>query len=174
MQDNFEKHISSNKDLFDDLTPSIDIWDRIEGNLPQKKTHIVRRIIISASGVAAVFIIALTALKFYTTETSQQHNLLSEIEETENYYNNILYQKKEMLFKLTSYNLEIQNDVNEELAILDSAMIELKEDLNDDISNREVVEAMILNYRMKLKVLEDILKYLSPEQKEEQTNIDNI
>ena len=79
-----------------------------------------------------------------------------------------------MLFKLTSYNLEIQNDVNEELAILDSAMIELKEDLNDDISNREVVEAMILNYRMKLKVLEDILKYLSPEQKEEQTNIDNI
>ncbi len=174
MPDNFEKYISSNKNLFDDLTPSIDMWDRIESNLPNKKFSIAQRVAIGTASAAAIFIIILIALKFYTTEPSQPHNLLSEIEETEKYYNNILYQKREMLFKLTSYNPEIQNDVNEEFAILDSAMIELKEDLNDDISNREVVEAMILNYRMKLKVLEDILKYLSPEQKEAKTNIDNI
>ncbi len=174
MKDNFEKHIENNKDLFDDLTPSIDMWDRIESNLPKKKTRVVKRIIISTSSAAAIFIIALLAVKFYTIQPSYQNQLFSEIEETERYYDNILHQKKELIYKLTSHNPEIKNDVNEELAILDSAMTELKEDLNDDISNREVVEAMILNYRMKLKILEDILKYLSPEQKEEITKTDNI
>ncbi len=174
MQDNFEKYIENNKDLFDDITPSMDMWDRIERNLPKKKNSIVKRIIIGTTSAAAILLIALLAVKFYTIQPSPQNELLSEIEETEQYYDNILYQKKELVYKLTSHNPEIQNDVNEEFAILDAAMIELKEDLNDNISNREVVEAMILNYRMKLKILEDILKYLPVENKEEKIQTDNI
>jgi hypothetical protein len=38
---------------------------------------------------------------------------------------------------------------------------ELKEDLNDQANEEEVIEAMILNYRMKLRLLEDMKAQLN-------------
>ena len=43
---------------------------------------------------------------------------------------------------------------------LDQVYEELKEDLNDNASNPEVIEAMILNYRVKLEILEELLDQL--------------
>ena len=51
---------------------------------------------------------------------------------------------------------------------LDEVYVELKEDLKDNASNPEVIEAMILNYRVKLEILEDLLNQLK--QKENQND----
>ena len=45
----------------------------------------------------------------------------------------------------------------EDFTEMDKAFLELKEDLKDDVDNEEVVEAMINNYRLKLKILERIM-----------------
>jgi hypothetical protein len=49
---------------------------------------------------------------------------------------------------------------------LDSVYIDLKADLKDNMANQEVIEAIIENYRMKISILEDLLKQIDPEDDE--------
>jgi len=51
---------------------------------------------------------------------------------------------------------------------LDEVYEELKEDLKDNASNPEVIEAMILNYRVKLEVLEDLLNQLKEKENQDE------
>ena len=44
---------------------------------------------------------------------------------------------------------------------------ELKEDLRDNASNPEVIEAMIVNYRVKLEILEDLLHQLKEKENQD-------
>jgi len=50
---------------------------------------------------------------------------------------------------------------------LDEVYTELKEDLRDNASNPEVIEAMILNYRVKLEILEDLLYQLKEKENQD-------
>jgi predicted CopG family antitoxin len=50
---------------------------------------------------------------------------------------------------------------------LDEVYAELKEDLKDNASNPEVIEAMILNYRVKLEILEDLLNQLKEKENQD-------
>ena len=59
--------------------------------------------------------------------------------------------------KYTSNNPEIDKQLNYDLKELDNIYSQLKKDLKDNISNQEVIEALVQNYRLKLQVLEDIL-----------------
>ncbi len=164
MTDKLENLIKDNRGSFDDLTPPGDMWDRISRN--QEKVGRRRNIVIyRISSAAAVLIIALIGYTYLFTPKNQVTELSDfqkEILETEQYYNSKLMLKKQQVFKLTSNKPDIKTDIEEELALLDSALMELKNDLNDNIANAEVVEAMIQNYRMKLQILEDILMYLEP------------
>jgi predicted CopG family antitoxin len=53
---------------------------------------------------------------------------------------------------------------------LDDVYRELKEDLKDNASNPEVIEAMILNYRVKLEILEDLLNQLKEKEHQDDEN----
>ena len=50
---------------------------------------------------------------------------------------------------------------------MNAAFSELKADLKDNVDNEEVVTAMMENYRLKLQILEEILKELEKERSEE-------
>ncbi len=54
---------------------------------------------------------------------------------------------------------------------MDHAFEELRNDLKDDVDNQEVVEAMIANYRLKLKILERIVTEIE-EKNDEDINKD--
>jgi hypothetical protein len=56
----------------------------------------------------------------------------------------------------------VREGIEQDLAGLDSALVQLKRDLKDNISNAEVIEAMIQNYRLKLAILEEVLGYIEP------------
>ena len=51
---------------------------------------------------------------------------------------------------------------------LDEVYDELKEDLKDNASNPEVIEAMILNYKVKLEILEDLLEQLKAKENQDE------
>jgi len=54
-----------------------------------------------------------------------------------------------------------------DMAELDEVYSQLKEDLKDNASNPEVIEAMILNYRVKLEILEDLLNQLKEKENQD-------
>lgn len=86
------------------------------------------------------------------------------IREMEIYYNNVinnLYNEaKPMLTKQPELESELKLDISK----LDSICIAIKRDLKDNVANGDVVEALIINYRMRIRILEDMLSVLKEDE----------
>ena len=81
-----------------------------------------------------------------------------ELNETEFFYNamiNSLYQEAKPL--LTAHP-DIEKELKTDLEHIDKICSEIKRDLNDNVANQEVIEALIKNYKIKILLLEDMLK----------------
>jgi hypothetical protein len=83
-----------------------------------------------------------------------------QLKETELYYNNlvnILYNEASPL--LAAYP-DIRKEYLNDISQIDSICTDIKKDLNDNVSNQEVIEALIKNYRIKIQILEEMLDQL--------------
>lgn len=91
-----------------------------------------------------------------------QHDdtLPAELLEATQYYTIQINQTRNIMIHYASYSPDIDKQVNVEFAKLDTVYKSLRNDLKDNINNSEVLEAMILNYRMRLEILENILEQL--------------
>jgi len=56
---------------------------------------------------------------------------------------------------------ELKNDIENDLEELNVMYKKLEEDLNDDFYNREVIEAMIQNNRLKLEMVDRVLNQIN-------------
>ena len=75
-----------------------------------------------------------------------------------------------MLAEYPSLEDELETDLSE----LDSIYISLKSDLNDNVANHEVIEAMIENYRLRISILEDMLGFLKSQMDEDSNSTTNM
>lgn len=164
--DRLEKFMQKNRESFDDHVPSKELWSRIEAETAPKKRITLIPLI---SKVAAVLIIVLgvglginTLIK-NNSSGSESAELSTEAMEAAIYYESQINKKRSQIYELTASVPEVRNGLDEDLALLDSAMNDIKKDLNDNIANEEVLEAMIQNYRLKLQILEDIFSYVNEE-----------
>ena len=82
-----------------------------------------------------------------------------QLKETEIYYNNLVNSLYREATPLLTGNPEIKKELTTDISHLDSICIEIKKDLKDNVANQEVVEALIQNYRIKIRLLEDMLDY---------------
>ena len=163
-----EDFIHEHRDEFDSKLPSLDLWDKIESKLEVEKKK-VRKINfwkISAA-VAAVLVLAImgtfmlnaptTKNKYANVSDPELRNLL----ETEAYYSEkVSYQMKE-IDKCYKIFPELKNDIENDLDELDDMYQELEKDLKDDLYNREVIEAMIQNNRLKLEMVDRVLNQIN-------------
>ncbi len=88
----------------------------------------------------------------------------SEWAETQQYYQETIEVK---MHALEARKEAIDPTIFKDLEALDLALQELKTDLKDQADNEEVVNAMIVNYQIKLKILEEILEELKQEDSHE-------
>ena len=86
---------------------------------------------------------------------------------------NVLYQE---LSAHSADHPDFAKEAGQSMKELDADFKKLKEDLNDDISNKEILDAMIQNYRLKLDILERMMKQLEniEETNEEKHHVTNI
>ncbi len=165
--DRLEEYIRKNRDEMDIYKPSPVLWKEIKKGLNVGKKPVRRWLSIAAT----VAVVIGTSLVFYQIgKKSVSSDLLSvagsdvkarkQLIEAEVYYNNqinALFHEAEPL--LTS-NPELKNELNSDLSQIDSIYADLRKDLKDNIANQEVVEALIQNYIIKIKILEDMLVIL--------------
>jgi len=97
------------------------------------------------------------------TGNDEFYDLMPELKETEFYYNNLVNLKMDELQPFLANIPGLEAEVQLDLSELDSIYSSLKEDLKDNIANDQVIEAMIQNYRLKIKILEDLLNDISPD-----------
>ncbi len=174
--DQLEQFVRDHREDFDDMIPDPGLWNQVD--LPEKPTVKMNWRTIGLR-VAAGVIIFISAYYFHDFVDQRQDNRMANNEaifeneayqklmEAEVYYTTQIDYKKDELFKQTSAHPKLRDVILEELTDLDKVLAELKADLNDNAANEEVVEAMIQNYRLKLRVLEEILSQLqTPEENE--------
>lgn len=169
MRDRLEEFVRNHREEFDILEPGDNLWEGVQTKMEQGKTMRLSYYLIRAAGIAAIFLITLTAHRFFFG-TSDQVPEIPELMEAENYYSGLIDNKLEEARPLLSEYPEIENELDADLSELDSVYKSLKEDLKDNVSNQEVVEAMLDNYRMRVEILEEMLEYLESKNNDDTTN----
>jgi hypothetical protein len=89
-------------------------------------------------------------------------NSIPGLGEAEAYYTSLINQKMDELKPVIDNCPSLQEELNYDMTELDSVYTDLKKDLKDNMANQEVVEAIIENYRLKISILEDLLKEMAP------------
>lgn len=178
--DNLEKYIRDNRGNFDIFEPSPELWNEVKKKTQPKVRQInYKKILWQAAAVAIIFSISFF-IQEYLHQNKQQTNKIAnntakteknvtsqkiveqypDLIEAEAYYSTQVKQKFALVKQKTEHLPDLQNDIKADLNELDSTYNDLKKDLNDGIANEQIVDAMIQNYRLKLKILEDILYFL--------------
>ncbi|MBK7133184.1 MAG: hypothetical protein IPH69_10305 [Bacteroidales bacterium] len=171
--DKLEDHIRKNREEFDVYTPSSNVWTKVRRKIRKGYSPYTRWLSIAAM----VIVILGTSLiiikqRYYNTyNLSADNNIISskgnsQLKESEIYYNNLLNSLYTEATPLLTANPEVQKELSYDISHIDSLCLEIKKDLKDNVANKEVVEALIQNYRIKIRLLEDILTIL----KENETN----
>jgi hypothetical protein len=170
--DKLEKYILDHREQFDDQEPDPALWERID----TRKTPVIRinwkDIAWKAAAVTVIFIASYYFHDYMSSRknssgqmmrelTEENAPMMRELIEAEAYYSSLISLKKDEVFRLTASNPEIRHEIDMEMVDLDRVFAELKEDLNDNADNAEVIEAMIQNYRLKLEILEEMLQILN-------------
>ncbi len=162
--DKFEKFVIDHHDEFDVYEPGPDLWNRIHRPATMQTSGFswmwkaaVVLLVFGASFWANSYVGSNKHIAGKHTNSTQT---IPEVAEAEKYYSGLIQTKLTELQQTLSSYPEIKQDLHKDLADLDSAYRDLKKDLKDNVSNEEVIEAMIQNYRLKLKLLEQIQQAL--------------
>jgi hypothetical protein len=160
-----EDFMRDNRDDFDSELPSLDLWDKIESKLEKKKgTHKFLKI---ASSIAAVLILAIvgTYMLKPQSDNNRYANItdpeLKNLLETEAFYAQKVSLKVGEIQKCYKVHPELKMDIENDLNELDTMYRELEKDLDDNLYNREVIEAMIQNNRFRLEMVDRVLNQIN-------------
>lgn len=174
MKDRLEKFIIDNRNEFDTMEPPAGMWDKINQSVQkEKKIELKPRnwkgILWKAAGVMIIFGISFTISEMLhrndgaVAESSPEREEAQypQLIEAEAYYTSQMNKQMTEIDKFSHTYPELKSQVDYDITELDSMYQELKNDLQDNVDNEEVVEAMIQNYRLKLQILEEILEMLN-------------
>jgi len=172
MSDRLEKFVKQHREQFDLHEPDPSIWLKIntaDKAVAQERKPV--RWLRIAAAVAMIFAGSTAGIYFLTGEKPDadrtSSELYVEIMETEQYYSRMVSDRYDELKPFLASNPAAKEMLSTDMEELDEVYNELKEDLKDNASNPEVIEAMILNYRVKLEILEDLLNQLKEKENQD-------
>lgn len=167
-----EEKIRKNKDLLDSEEPAGGHLERFQSKLDalrQEEAGPVargsRRLFRVAAVAAALIGLSLV---YYFADPARQNpvnaSVLSpELQEAKMYYNNLAREKLTKIEDCASSTTEasyIRKIAVDELTLLDSNTVRLETELQNDQNNQRLINALIVNYKTKSDLLDDILKRL--------------
>jgi len=175
--DKLEEYILKHREEMDRYKPSSGIRRKIMSGLRTGTYHgwiSVAALIAVILGTAVVLLKPGLRSPDNTPATTTNQLPVSnnaQLRETEIYYNNLANTLYREASPMLTKNPEIQKELVADISQIDSICSEIKKDLKDNIDNQNVIEALIQNYRLKIDILEDMLKILKenegkPEKKE--------
>jgi len=177
--DDLEKFVTSHKAEFDSEEPGADLWKRIEADLPVEnrrkiglKSVLWRAaavVFIFAAGWAASTMIGKRSVEVPSSVVDMNTPEIRELIEAEAYYTSMIESRQAEVESYLQENPDILRDLKEEFNNLDSAYSALRLDLNENLSQQQIIEAMIQNHRTKVEILNELLKQLKSEQSSNET-----
>jgi len=167
--DRLEKFVNENRHEFDLLEPSDRMWESISSQLNEEPKSKIRKFLWMK--IAAVVVLALSIpTVIYQVKFSEQKQAakavqvdpeVQELIEAEAFYAQEVSGKLAEIKKCYKVHPELKMEIEGDLNELESMYISLKSDLKENISNKEVIEAMIENNRNRMKLVDDVLEQIN-------------
>ena len=162
-----EDFIKANRDEFDFREPSHEVWEKIATKDKKTKVILLQSYLVRVAAVVAIAVI--TSAVIWQTNFLSSENLasnttnpeLQELIEAEAFYAHQVNSKLKEIQKCYYTFPELKEDVESDLNELETMYKVLKTDLNENISNKTVIEAMIENNRYRLKLVDDVLEQIN-------------
>ena len=167
--DKLESFVNENRHEFDRMEPSDQMWEAINRQLNEEPKRKIRK--FSWIKIAAVVVLTLAIptiiyqVKF--SEQKQSENAavvdpeVQELIEAEAFYAQEVSGKLAEIQKCYKVHPELKMEIEGDLNELESMYLSLKGDLKENISNKEVIEAMIENNRNRMKLVDDVLEQIN-------------
>jgi len=172
MSDRLEDFVKQNREQFDLHEPDPSIWLKINPeNAPVAGKRRSLRWLRVAAAVAMIFAGSTAGIYFLTGNRAEPDlygsEMYQEMQESEQYYNQMVNLRFQELQPYLASDPAAKEMLAADMDELDEVFEELKNDLKDNVSNPEVIEAMILNYKVKLEILEDLLNQLKEKENQD-------
>lgn len=164
--DRLEKFIIANREDFDQLEPSAKVWENI--SRAQGKTKVIRLNKYLLRIAAVIAVVAITSALLFKTNILAPGNVaqntsdpeLKELIEAEAFYAHQVNGKLDEIRKCYYTYPELKQEIETDLTELQVMYDNLKTDLQENISNKMVIEAMIENNRIRLKLVDQVLEQI--------------
>lgn len=171
--DPFEQFVKDHKEEFDHIVPREDLFAQIETRKPKLIKMPAMTIFKRAIAAMLIFAVGFAANEFISPNRSNPASFLDaqegnigdsykEFYEMQMYYTQQIDLVRNDIVVLSGGDEVINEEIDIQLEDLKMIFEELKDDLNDRTNDAEVIEAMIMNYRVKLKMLEEMKNQLDP------------
>jgi hypothetical protein len=173
-----EEFIRKNRDELDRYTPSRETWKGIRKGMHGRRLFAARWI----TAAAMIVVVFMTAALFYIAENRRDTAFAArnnealimkanpQIRETEIYYDNLVNDLYREASPLLTSHPDVEKELISDFSQLDSICAEIKGDLRENIANQEVIEALVNNYRIKIRILEDMLDVLKQNDNNQEKN----
>lgn len=187
--DRLEHFVLNHREEFEQLKPNQSVWTNIGQGMDEhdKSSKTVSfMLFFKRTAAAVVLMLALygayhlaaggatmkKSVNVLTSEEMAQNSKLKELFEAQLYYSHQVSNKMQQLENYCKDFPIVCSEVMEETRAMESEMKQLKGDLKENVGNERVLEAMVRNYRIKLRIMEDLLESVK-RVKSNENNIDD-
>jgi hypothetical protein len=163
MSKRLEDFIKNNREEFDDLEPSADLWARIEKHLPAEVPELKKREAKTFSlgfvlRVAATVIVVMgIGFAFYLRNEKKEGVDFAAINplyaEQKIHYTSLIETKRIELKSIAKSDPQLYKEFSEEIAQMDSTYKQMNTDLVTSPNQERVLRAMIHNLKIQTEVL---------------------
>ncbi|WP_190810766.1 hypothetical protein [Flagellimonas sp. S3867] len=170
--DNFEKHIKENKQAFDvhkvdkdklwgNITEQLDTEEKVKV-IPLWKSHKLR---IAAS------IVLLIGLSVFVMINNSVSNTMDgyaneELFEIDHHYKNLVFQQVQLVKNHPSLANEDKEEFLSFMDELDEEYEQLKLEMQNNLDNELILEAIVNNYKKRIELIENLLKQINASKNE--------
>ncbi|MFO7615015.1 MAG: hypothetical protein R6W71_10285 [Bacteroidales bacterium] len=168
-----EEKIRKNRELLDAAEPSSDHFDRFQNKLDVLHLVAEKRYLPHLNKyyrVAAVIIVLIgLSLTYYLVGPEKSTNyatagaLPADLLEAKMYYDRLANEKLQEIYQHAANSSEasyVRKLASDEIELLDSASVKLEEQILEDQQNNRLINALLMSYKTKSDLLDDILNRL--------------
>ncbi len=169
--------IENNREAFDDKTPSNEIFNRVQSEINNRKPKTItltrgQLVKIAASFILPIALSYFLMARYYeakvdklsaqiTENQTVVNPMVSNLVESEQYYNNLVSQKTKEVYNALSNDAQLIQEIELALNDIDNSYKEINADFGENVNSEAVMSAMINCHRLKLQTLEDIYSQIS-------------
>jgi len=187
MSKRLEDFIKMNREEFDELEPSADLWTRIEKHLPAQETELKKRGSKTFSlgfvlrVAASVIVVMGISFAFYLKNEKKETVDLAAINplyaQQQIQYTSLIETKRTELKSIAKSDPQLYKEFSLEIAKMDSTYKKLNDDLATSPNQERVLHAMIRNLQIQTEVLNqqlNVVEQFNKMKKEQKNEIKNI